>query len=83
MEDELAGSIREIKPVGQADLLREIRGYVARNPLDWKRWKLLRRAILFQRRDRADQGERQASHDDQRQHRGAVAAVENREDHQE
>lgn len=23
MEDELAGSIREIKPVGQADLLRE------------------------------------------------------------
>ena len=36
-----------------------------------------------QRRDRADQRERHPAHDDQRQHDGAVAAVENGEDQRE
>jgi hypothetical protein len=37
-----------------ADVVREIRSYCARNPLDWKRWKILRRTFLFERRDRSD-----------------------------
>jgi glycosyltransferase involved in cell wall biosynthesis len=41
-----------------ADVLREIRRHCLKNPLDWRRLKVLRRSMIFARRDREDARER-------------------------